>query len=94
MHDWSDEKAAVIFNNLKPMMKRGFSKIIMEEYILPDQNASLLPATTDMAVMIFCSGLERSRQRWDDLLEANGLKALNYWTREGEGLGVVEAELA
>ncbi|KAJ5689626.1 Plant methyltransferase dimerization [Penicillium macrosclerotiorum] len=94
MHDWSDEKAAIIFNNLKPAMKRGFSKIIMEEYILPDQNASSLPCTTDMAVMIFCSGLERSRQRWDNLLSANGLRALKYWAREGDGLGIVEAELA
>ncbi|KAJ5092850.1 hypothetical protein N7456_008711 [Penicillium angulare] len=94
MHDWSDEKAAIIFNNLKPAMKRGFSKIIMEEYILPDQNASSLPCTTDMAVMIFCSGLERTRQRWDNLLKANGLRALKYWVREGEGLGIIEAELA
>lgn len=94
LHDWSDEKATIIFNNLKPAMKRGFSKIIMEEYILPDQNASSLPCTTDMAVLMFCSGLERTRRRWENLLSANGLRALKYWTREGEGLGIIEAELA
>lgn len=75
-------------------MKRGFSKIIMEEYILPDQNASSLPCATDMAVMVFCSGLERTRQRWENLLTANGLRSIKYWTRHGEGLGIVEAELA
>ncbi|KAJ5578047.1 Plant methyltransferase dimerization [Penicillium hispanicum] len=94
LHDWSDEKAAIIFNNLKPALKRGFSKIILEEYILPDQNATLLPCATDLAVMVFCSGLERTRQRWNNLLEANGLRALKYWMREGEGLGIIEAELA
>ncbi|OQE17284.1 hypothetical protein PENSTE_c021G06470 [Penicillium steckii] len=94
LHDWSDERATTIFNNLKPAMKRGFSKIIMEEYILPDQNASSLPCATDMAVMVFCSGLERTRQRWENLLTANGLRSIKYWTRHGEGLGIVEAELA
>lgn len=32
-------------------MKPGFSKIIAEDYILPDQNARSLPCMTDMAVM-------------------------------------------
>ncbi|CAI7593390.1 unnamed protein product [Penicillium manginii] len=94
LHDWSDERATAIFNNLKPAMKPGFSKIIMEEFILPDQNASSLPCTTDMTVMVFCSGLERTRQRWENLLAANGLRAIKYWTRQGEGLGIIEAEFA
>ncbi|KAK4865542.1 hypothetical protein LT330_009330 [Penicillium expansum] len=94
LHDWSDEKATIIFNNLKPAMRRGFSKIIIEEYILPDQNARLLPCMMDMAVMVFCSGLERTRQRWSDLLTSVGLRAIKFWVREGDGLGIIEAELA
>ncbi|KAJ6189837.1 hypothetical protein N7519_004745 [Penicillium mononematosum] len=94
LHDWSDEKATIIFNHLKPAMKRGFSKVIMEEYILPDQNARSLPCMTDIAVMVFCSGLERTRQRWSDLLTSVGLRVLKFWVREGDGLGIIEAELA
>ncbi|CAG8905748.1 unnamed protein product [Penicillium egyptiacum] len=94
LHDWSDEKATIIFNHLKPAMKRGFSKVIMEEYILPDQNARSLPCMTDIAVMVFCSGLERTRQRWSNLLTSVGLRVLKFWVREGDGLGIIEAELA
>ncbi|OGE52135.1 hypothetical protein PENARI_c011G04588 [Penicillium arizonense] len=94
LHDWSDEKATIIFNHLKPAMKRGFSKVIMEEYILPDQNARSLPCMTDIAVMVFCSGLERTRQRWSNLLTSVGLRVLKFWVCEGDGLGIVEAELA
>jgi hypothetical protein len=94
LHDWSDEKAAIIFNNLKPAMKPGFSKIIAEEYILPDQNARSLPCMTDMAVMVFCSGLERTQQRWTDLMISVGLRIVKFWVREGDGLGIVEAELS
>ncbi|OJJ42407.1 hypothetical protein ASPZODRAFT_137320 [Penicilliopsis zonata CBS 506.65] len=94
LHDWSDEKASIIIKNLKPAMRPGFSKIIMEEYILADQNAALLSCVTDMAVMAFCSGLERTRRRWDTLLTENGLRVIKYWVPEGDGLGIIEAELA
>ena len=94
LHDWSDAKAAVIFNNLKPAMKRGYSKVLIEEYILPDREAKPLPCMTDLAVMVFCSGLERTRQRWVNLLEGVvGLRILKFWVREGDGLGIIEAVL-
>jgi hypothetical protein len=93
LDDWPDEKAAIVFNNLKPAMKPGFSKIIGEEYILPDKNARSLPCMTDMAVMVFCSSLERTQQRWTDLMTSVGLRVVKFWVREGDGLGIVEAEL-
>lgn len=75
-------------------MKRGFSKLIMEEYILPDVNADSLPCMTDLSVMMFCAGLERTCQRWTELLESVGMRVVKFWLRDGDGLGVVEAELA
>lgn len=94
LHDWSDEKAAVIFRNLRPAMKPGFSRVLIEEYILPDLGSRSLPCMTDMAVMVFCSGLERTKYRWVRLLEGiAGLKVLKFWMREGDGLGIIEAEL-
>ncbi|KAJ6013349.1 Plant methyltransferase dimerization [Penicillium herquei] len=94
LHDWSDEKAAIIFNNLKPAMKRGFSKIIMEDYIFPDRNAHSISCLTDLAVMVWFSGMERTRQRWIDLLESVGLRILKFWVREGDDLGIIEADVA
>ncbi|KAE8148351.1 S-adenosyl-L-methionine-dependent methyltransferase [Aspergillus avenaceus] len=93
-HDWSDDKARLIIKNLIPAMERGYSKVLMEEYILPDKNARSLEGMTDIAVMVFCSGLERTRQRFTNLLESAGLKVNKFWTREGDGQGIIEAELA
>ncbi|KAF7596037.1 hypothetical protein BBP40_003817 [Aspergillus hancockii] len=93
-HDWSDDKARLIIKNLVPAMERGYSKVLMEEYILPDKNARVLEGMTDIAVMVFCSGLERTRQRFTNLLESAGLKINKFWTREGDGQGIIEAELA
>ncbi|BCR98264.1 uncharacterized protein AKAW2_31583S [Aspergillus luchuensis] len=92
MHDWSDEKARIILNYVVEAMEPGYSKLIMEEYIVPDQNASAIHGMTDVAVMVFCSGLERTTQQWTRLLDSVGLRVNKFWTRAGDGLGVVEAE--
>ncbi|KAJ5091099.1 hypothetical protein NUU61_005969 [Penicillium alfredii] len=92
-HDWSDDKARIIFKNLVKSMERGYSKILMEEYILPDQNARALGGMTDIAVMVFCSGLERTQRRWTNLLQSAGLKVNKFWMRDGDGQGIIEVEL-
>ncbi|KAL4930346.1 S-adenosyl-L-methionine-dependent methyltransferase [Aspergillus undulatus] len=91
-HDWSDETARVLLNYVIAAMEPGYSKLVIEEYILPDKDAQFLHGTTDMAVMMFCSGLERTRQQWKTLLESVGLEP-TFWTRDGDGLGVVESVL-
>ncbi|PLN76183.1 S-adenosyl-L-methionine-dependent methyltransferase [Aspergillus taichungensis] len=91
-HDWSDEKARILLSHVVDAMEAGYSKLVIEEYILPDRNAEFLHGTTDMAVMIFCSGLERTRQQWKSLLESVGLQP-TFWTRENDGLGVIESVL-
>lgn len=82
LHDWSDEKATIILNNLKPTMKRGYSKILIEEFIIPDSNAQALPCMTDIAAIVFCSD-QRTRRQWTNLLQSVGLEILNFWEREG-----------
>ncbi|KAL4969810.1 S-adenosyl-L-methionine-dependent methyltransferase [Aspergillus stella-maris] len=89
LHDWSDPAARQLLNYVVGAMEPGYSKLVIEEYILPDHNAEFLHGTTDMAVMMFCSGLERTRTQWKSLLESVGLEVM-FWRREGEGLGVVE----
>lgn len=73
-------------------MEAGYSKLVIEEYILPDRNARMLHGTTDMAVLAFCSGLERTRGQWQSLLESVGLQ-VQFYTREGDGLGLIEGVL-
>ncbi|KAL4799609.1 S-adenosyl-L-methionine-dependent methyltransferase [Aspergillus venezuelensis] len=75
-----------------PNPVKGYSKLVIEEYILPDRGADFLHETTDMAVVMFCSGLERTRAQWKGLLESVGLVP-TFWVREGERLGVVEGVL-
>lgn len=93
MHDWSDYNCQVILRHITTAMERGFSKILIEDYIIPDQNARLKETLTDMIVMVWCPGIERTRQRWTELLESVGLRVLNFWLPDGYHKGIIEAEL-
>ncbi|KAF3406312.1 Demethylsterigmatocystin 6-O-methyltransferase [Talaromyces pinophilus] len=93
MHDWSDDKCRVILRHITTAMERGFSKLLIEDYIIPDQNARLKETLTDMIVMVWCPGIERTRQRWTELLESVGLRVIKFWLPHGYHKGIIEAEL-
>lgn len=93
MHDWSDDNCRVILKHTTAAMERGFSKLLIEDYIVPDTNAGPKEALTDMIVMVWCPGIERTRQRWIELLESVGLTITNFWLPHGYHKGIIEAEL-
>jgi hypothetical protein len=93
LHDWSDENCRVILKHTAAAMERGYSKILIEDYVVPDQNAGVKETLIDMVVMVWCPGIERTRQRWTELLESAGLKIRNFWLPVGYNKGVIEAEL-
>ncbi|KAF5861654.1 hypothetical protein ETB97_012741 [Aspergillus alliaceus] len=94
LHDWSDENCQEILTNTAAAMKRGYSKILIEDYILPDQNADSRQTTMDMMVMVFCPGMERTQQMWTELLASVGLKVKKFWLPGHDGLGIIEAEIS
>ncbi|KGO73074.1 Winged helix-turn-helix transcription repressor DNA-binding [Penicillium italicum] len=44
LHDWSDEENHVILTQLAGAMKQGYSKLIIEEFVLADRDGAILPA--------------------------------------------------
>lgn len=74
-------------------MEKGYSKLLIEEHILQDENAGLQETLIDMAVMVFCPGEERTRRRWTNLLDSVGLTIVNFWVPAGQTKGIIEAEV-
>lgn len=93
MHDWSDDKCQAILKHITTAMEKGYSKLLIEDYIIPDQGAWPKETLTDMIVMVWCPGVERTRQRWTELLESVGLKVMKFWLPDGYHKGIIEAEL-
>ncbi|OQE02756.1 hypothetical protein PENVUL_c039G09352 [Penicillium vulpinum] len=93
LHDWSDKDSNVILAQIAGAMKRGYSKLIIEEFVLADRDSAMLPAMCDWVMMIFCNSMERSQSRWTRLLEHAGFQVVKFWAPPGDGQSIIEAEL-
>ena len=75
-------------------MKRGYSKVILNEYILPARDCPQSASWADMHMMGGLAALERSERQWLDLVEGTGLQVVKFWFPEGSIDGVIELMLA
>ncbi|KAJ5100560.1 O-methyltransferase [Penicillium angulare] len=92
LHDWSDPYCLRILEQVAAAMTPDFSKLLVHEIIVSDQNAAQFQAQFDMTMMAFNSGIERTRQQWQTLLESAGLTVVGVWDPVDEGGdGIVEA---
>jgi hypothetical protein len=92
-HDWSDEECLKILASTTSAMKPGYSKLLLNEWILPDMNCPLVAAGYDLNMMAMHSTKERSQQDWSDLLSKAGLEVKKFWQPPVDGEGIIEAEL-
>ncbi|ETS85244.1 hypothetical protein PFICI_03269 [Pestalotiopsis fici W106-1] len=93
-HDWSDTDCLRIFKNITPAMKRGYSKLLIYEVVLPPTGANSIQSGLDLTLMIVLSSFERTEQDWYGLLEKAGLRIVSISRRPGAVESVIEAELA
>jgi hypothetical protein len=94
LHNWPDDKCQEILRNIVPAMKKGYSKILINENAIPDQGADPISTGVGIIMMALFASVERTEQKWRVILEAVGLRILNIWTYERGTPSLIEAELA
>ncbi|KAI9872149.1 MAG: hypothetical protein M1830_002022 [Pleopsidium flavum] len=94
LHDWSDEKAREILSNLKSAMTPGYSKILINEMVIPDKGAHWVSTALDMFMMTLLASRERTETQWRELVATVGLKATGIWTKEAGAVSLIECEVA
>lgn len=72
-------------------MEPGYSRILINDWVLPDTGAPLLPALLDIQMMAVLSGMERTESQWKELLDSVGLKIVKIWSSGKEVEGLIEA---
>ncbi|KAJ5236461.1 hypothetical protein N7489_006552 [Penicillium chrysogenum] len=72
MHDWPDDKAAMILRNIRAAMGPD-SRVLIDDAVLPDTGANWKSAMADLAMMTF-AGKERTKYQWESLAESAGLR--------------------
>ncbi|POR39371.1 Atr12 [Tolypocladium paradoxum] len=93
-HDWEHDKALEILKNIVPAMKKGYSKVLICDIVLPATGASAMQAIMDVAMMVVLAAHERTQAEWEKLLGDAGLKVTKLWPDPRGYETLIEAELA
>lgn len=74
-------------------MKRGYSKILIDDLVLPNVGVAPKGAFLDLSMMALETGTERTSQEWHDLLGSVGLRIQKIWSSKVGPESLIEAEL-
>jgi len=81
-------------SNLKPALEPGYSKILINEIVVPDRRAQWYSTSVDILMMVAHSAAERREKQWRALVESVGLKISKIWDCGGAPEKLIEVELA
>lgn len=93
LHDWPDNKCLEILKNLASAMIKGYSKLLVYDFVIPDKGAQGNSTGLDITMMSLFGSSERTEQAWNTLLESAGLKIVKIWPVEPASESLIEAEL-
>ncbi|KAL8725286.1 MAG: hypothetical protein Q9181_006468 [Wetmoreana brouardii] len=94
LHDWDDASCHAILKNIVSAMEKGYSKILINELVVPDQSASWSVTSMDWLMLALGAVKERTEKDWRTMVEQVGLKVTGMWTKEQGSESLIECELA
>ena len=93
LHDWSDDEGRRILQQIIPAMKKGYSKVLINECVIPDVQADPIMTGVDGNLMVLTASRERTKAQWDKLIESVGLKVSQTFTHPEAYESLIECEL-
>ena len=94
LYDWPDDKCFDILSHLRGSMEKGYSRLFLNEFVLPMKNVPLYPALLDINMMCLLNAMERTEGQWRELLGKAGFKVIQFNVDpSGEKEGLIEAEV-
>ncbi|KAI1416455.1 putative O-methyltransferase [Hypoxylon sp. FL1857] len=94
LHDWGDEDCIRILQQLQPVMKPGYSRLLINEIIVPDRNPTWPVTSMDQLVFVLGAMKERTEAYWNSILKQAGFKVVRIYNYEMASESLIEAELA
>ncbi|KAI0899293.1 putative O-methyltransferase [Annulohypoxylon nitens] len=94
LHDWGDDDCVKILKQLKPAMKPGYSRLLINEIIVPDWNPTWPVTSMDQLVFVLGAMGERSEKNWEGILNRAGFKITHIYNYEMGSESLIEADLA
>lgn len=91
-HTWPDAVAIAALKALRPAMKKGYSKLLIQDEVIPDVGCEAQKAIQDLNMMVVAA-MERSEGQWKALLREGGFEIGRIVRAEVGVLGIIEAEV-
>lgn len=89
-----DEKCREILANLKTAMTPGYSRLLINEMVVPASNPSSWATSIDLTMLALVAAKERTEGEWQTLLGESGFKVVKIWREDHATEAVIEAEVA
>ncbi|KAI0887606.1 S-adenosyl-L-methionine-dependent methyltransferase [Annulohypoxylon maeteangense] len=90
LHDWPDEQCRKILAQLKDVMEPGYSKILISDCVISDQNAAWQHISMDLYMMAQLSSRERTEREWRELIDSCGLDIVGIYNKGDGNEGLIE----
>lgn len=96
LHNFPDSNARTILKQTASAMKKGYSKLLLWDTVLPDKGAGANECCLDWLMMTFYGSSERTESQWRKLVEDPeiGLKVKDIVKYSQYDQDVIELELA
>lgn len=92
-HDWDDEKSEKLLSNTVAAMDPAYSRLLIDEWVLPDEGVPLKSASMDCNMMLLFDACERTRMQWEKLLDDVGLEIVDIFSTPGAAESVIETRI-
>ena len=93
LHDWPDPDCRRILQHIVAAMKPGYSKLLINENVVPDVGASWQITSLDWFMMALAASRERTETQWRELLQSVGLEIVGIWTKDAGAESLIEVLL-
>ncbi|KAL8644997.1 MAG: hypothetical protein Q9226_007497, partial [Calogaya cf. arnoldii] len=90
LHDWDDASCLAILENLVSAMEKNYSKILINELVVPDRSASWSVTSMDWLMLALGAVKERTESDWRTLIGQAGLKVTGVWMEEQGSESLIE----
>lgn len=79
LHNWNDALCHKILEHIRAAMDPSYSKVLINQWVVPTQRVSLLMVHQDFNMMATSSTMERTEQQTRELLDGAGLRIVKIW---------------
>ncbi|KAF2686283.1 O-methyltransferase [Lentithecium fluviatile CBS 122367] len=94
IQDWNDEVNTRILKSIVPAMKKGYSKILVNDFVVPNQGAVWPQTALDWELMASLGARHRTEAGHKELYEGAGLRITGVWRHPQSLDSLIELELA